>query len=88
MDDLRDKLGNHAFRYYDLWHTIKNNWQDSVMITLAIIFLIASAVLFFSDDKPKGKMYDCSISEISPDYPIEVKESCRKIKAEQQSQKL
>jgi hypothetical protein len=26
--------------------------------------------------------YDCSISEISPDYPIEVKEQCRKLRAE------
>jgi len=25
--------------------------------------------------------YDCSISEISPDYPIEVKEGCRKLRA-------
>jgi len=25
--------------------------------------------------------YDCSISEISPDYPIEVKEACRKLRA-------
>jgi len=22
--------------------------------------------------------YDCSIAEISPDYPVEVKEACRK----------
>jgi hypothetical protein len=26
--------------------------------------------------------YDCSISEISPDYPIPVKEACRKLRAE------
>jgi hypothetical protein len=26
--------------------------------------------------------YDCSISEISPDYPIAVKEGCRKLRAE------
>jgi len=86
MDDLRNRLGDHAFRYYDLWHTIKNNWQDSIMVTLAIILFAFSAVVFFSDDRPKERMYDCSISEISPDYPIEVKEACRKIKA-QQSQK-
>jgi hypothetical protein len=86
MNDLRDRLGDHAFRYYDLWQLIKKNWQDSIMITLAIILLVASAVLFFSNDMPKERMYDCSISEISPDYPIEVKEACRKIRA-QQSQK-
>ena len=25
--------------------------------------------------------YDCSIAEISPDYPISVKEGCRKLRA-------
>jgi len=25
--------------------------------------------------------YDCSIAEISPDYPIAVKEGCRKLRA-------
>lgn len=25
--------------------------------------------------------YDCSIAEISPDYPIAVKEECRKLRA-------
>jgi hypothetical protein len=25
--------------------------------------------------------YDCSIAEISPDYPIEVKEQCRKLRS-------
>ena len=31
--------------------------------------------------------YDCSISEISPDYPIAVKEACRKLRAENILQK-
>jgi len=31
--------------------------------------------------------YDCSISEISPDYPIAVKEGCRKLRAENNSQR-
>ena len=26
--------------------------------------------------------YDCSIAEISPDYPVAVKEGCRKLRAE------
>jgi hypothetical protein len=82
MNDLRDKLGNHAFRYYDLWHTIKNNWQDSVVITLALLMFAFSAFVYFSDYNPKGKMYDCSIAEISPDYPVQVKEACRKARSE------
>ena len=31
--------------------------------------------------------YDCSISEISPDYPIAVKEACRKLRADNSLQK-
>lgn len=31
--------------------------------------------------------YDCSISEISPDYSIAVKEGCRKLRAENILQK-
>jgi len=87
MSDLRDRLGDHAFRYYDLWHTIKNNWQDSIVMSIAIILFLFSLFFFLSNDRPKEKMYDCSISEISPDYPIEVKEACRKIRTEQLSQK-
>ena len=47
----------------------------------AIIIVFAIAVMFMPK---KGDVirYDCSISEISPDYPIEVKERCRKLRAE------
>jgi len=31
--------------------------------------------------------YDCSIAEIHPDYPIAVKEACRKLRAENILQK-
>lgn len=31
--------------------------------------------------------YDCSISEINPDYPIAVKEACRNLRAENYLQK-
>ena len=31
--------------------------------------------------------YDCSIAEISPDYPVAVKEGCRKLRAENNLQK-
>jgi hypothetical protein len=29
-----------------------------------------------------GRYYDCSLAEISPDFPLEVKEQCRKIRYE------
>ena len=27
------------------------------------------------------KVYDCSLAEISPDFPLEAKEACRKLRA-------
>jgi hypothetical protein len=47
----------------------------------AVVLVFAIAVMFMPK---KGDVirYDCSISEISPDYPIEVKEKCRKLRAE------
>jgi hypothetical protein len=30
----------------------------------------------------KGRYYDCSISEISPDYTTEVRQECRKVQSE------
>jgi hypothetical protein len=29
---------------------------------------------------PKERVYDCTISEISPDFPIEVREECRRLR--------
>lgn len=49
-----------------------------VLVLLAIVF----GVVLPGTDMHGVKKYDCSISEISPDYPVEVKEACRKIRAE------
>jgi hypothetical protein len=46
---------------------------------IAIIVILLSGVL---DNDSKVRRYDCSISEISPDYPIEVKEACRRARME------
>jgi hypothetical protein len=54
---------------------------ESLIWVIAIIIVFALAFMFMPK---KGDVirYDCSISEISPDYPIEVKEKCRKLRAE------
>lgn len=51
---------------------------------VAILVFIISVIMFtnFGGDD-NVKIYDCSVAEISPDYPIEVKEQCRKIHYEQ-----
>ena len=53
------------------------------LLFLASASIIAFAlILTFSPRKGDVITYDCSIAEISPDYPIEVKEQCRKLRAE------
>ena len=63
--------------------------REAVEIAVvAIAFLIAVPIIFLSLPK-KGDVivYNCSISEISPDFPVEVKEQCRKLRAENILQK-
>ena len=49
-------------------------------LLLAAVFLILAISIGLSDSAMhEVKRYDCSISEISPDYPVEVKEACRRI---------
>ena len=65
-------------------HTV----ERTIVGIIVIVFFIAIPVIFLSLPK-KGDVirYDCSISEISPDYPIEVREQCRKLRAENYLQK-
>ena len=48
----------------------------SMLVLLGCIYFIAGTT---TDQVVR---YDCSISEISPDYPVEVKEACRRLRAE------
>ena len=54
--------------------------RQIIEYTFVAVVLLGSFIFLFVD-KPKGIVYDCSISEISPDYPPEVKEQCRKLRA-------
>ena len=58
------------------------------IIVAIIVFLITIPIIFLSLPK-KGDVivYNCSISEISPDFPIVVREECRKLRAQNNLQK-
>jgi hypothetical protein len=49
-----------------------------VSVTLCLIVIVLHTV--FTYEYSRVKIYDCTISEISADYPIEVEEECRKLK--------
>lgn len=50
-----------------------------VVALLATIFIL----IFMKIDNHGVRVYDCSISEISPDYPVEVKQECRRLRLEE-----
>lgn len=49
---------------------------------ISVAFIIAFVIAFYTLPKHGTIKYDCSIAEISPDFPIEVREQCRKLRAE------
>jgi len=55
---------------------------DFYSVLLLGILLVVFAVYYNYTHPHMVVKYDCSIAEISPDYPIPVKEACRKLRAE------
>lgn len=48
----------------------------------AIIALLALISFIFFVDKERTVVYDCRLAEISPDFPPEVREECRRLRYE------
>lgn len=48
-----------------------------IFMTLLFGFVVYSAVQYTLGE---SKVYQCSMAEISPDYPLDVKQICRKLK--------
>jgi len=48
-----------------------------ITITFTFVFTVLTLALWPADSHVVVK-YNCSIAEISPDYPVAVKEACRK----------
>jgi hypothetical protein len=54
---------------------------SSLLFIVALSFMIYLTIVLQSK-RGEVKVYDCSLAEISPDYPIEVKNGCRKLRME------
>jgi len=52
--------------------------MKNFIIFIIALFLIVILWEEVSDDS-RVVVYDCRLAEISPDYPIQVKEECRKL---------
>lgn len=51
-------------------------------IAFVTTILLGSIVFLIVGPKATSKVYDCSLAEISPDYPIEVRQQCRKLRSD------
>jgi hypothetical protein len=58
---------------------MSDNVQRSDIIIILIVAVAMLVLIFTSFGENRTVIYDCRMSEISPDFPIEVKEECRKL---------
>lgn len=61
------------------------NFRENLDFLLVIVLgvCLLTITIYMAIQYPRVTVrYDCSIAEISPDYPIAVKEGCRKLRAE------
>lgn len=50
------------------------------IVIFALLFVAIPALLFLVPT-PKERIYDCGMAEWHPDIPIEVREECRRLRA-------
>ena len=67
---------------------MQNNDQRSDLkqrVGLVLLILFVIFVMAWSDfgSTERVRVYNCDMSEINPDFPIEVKEECRKLRLEE-----
>lgn len=58
--------------------TLFKNFIKWCLLVGGMIFWFTVIVGLVSEQE--GKVYDCTLAEISPDFPIEVKEECRRLR--------
>ncbi len=63
--------------------TNKRQHRMKDKLIVAVILLIAILILANADWNNRTVVYDCSLAEISPDYPQEVKNECRRLRIEE-----
>jgi hypothetical protein len=59
-----------------------NRIYGAVMIVMSLLALAGMmTIIVYINKLPHERVYDCSIAEFAPDYPVAVKEGCRKLRA-------
>jgi hypothetical protein len=57
-----------------LFNLIKKN-----AVSIAVMAILTS-ITVWGLQQPQQKVYDCTMSEFHPDYPIKVREACRELR--------
>jgi hypothetical protein len=52
-------------------------------LIIAVVLLVAIVILANANWNNQTVIYDCNLAEISPDYPQEVKNECRRLRIEE-----
>jgi len=52
------------------------------LLIIVICLLLGFCLTYFTLPKHGEIVYNCSMAEISPDYPVQIKEQCRKLNIE------
>lgn len=60
----------------------KINWNNVLLVIFATAWFVGGMYWLTIQPKQEVVVYNCSLSEISPDFPIEVREECRKLRAQ------
>ncbi len=63
--------------------TYKRQHHMKDKLIIAVILLVCIVILVNADWNNQTVVYDCSLAEISPDYPREVKNECRRLRIEE-----
>jgi uncharacterized membrane protein len=60
----------------------KNRLYAVLMVAVSLLALVGMmTIIVYINKLPHQRVYDCSIAEFAPDYPIEVREGCRKLRS-------
>jgi predicted carbohydrate-binding protein with CBM5 and CBM33 domain len=60
-----------------LFNLVKGN-ALSIIVMMVLVGIAAWGIMY----GPRSRVYDCSLAEFHPDFPVAVREECRRIKRE------
>jgi len=62
---------------------VREEFRAVIYYVVLVVILLSLVAFIVLVPKPEGRVYNCTIAEISPDFPPEVRDQCRKLRLEQ-----